>query len=362
MDLMVKRKEYFKMTARNVAMFDSNKEEAVDFIKGLQESTQLEWEALIYTANKGRKNKIGNAIRYFKYFAFPFTVFLHRKEYDNIIGWQAFYGLLYAFYCRLFHVKKVNTLLIKNFTYKPKKGVIGRIYFKFMKYIVKSEYVDVFVCTSQTFCDYCAEVFNEPKSRFVFLPFGVNDFTKRVDMSKPSTNDFILSLGRSNRDWDFLIDSLGGTKYPVRIVCDELHKSHLPKNISVYNDVWGDKSFEFIKNCKFMIIPIMDGKIGSGETVLLQAMSFAKPIIITKPSCLADDYVTDSETGLVVSKDKQELLVAVERLWDNSTLYEKISQNCRKLYEDKHSLLSYGKYVGDTLIRKNCLIRRGGGI
>ena len=124
---------------------------------------------------------------------------------QDVIGWQAFYGLLYAFYCRLFHVKKVNTLLIKNFTYKPKKGLTGKIYFRFMNYIVKSKYVDVFVCTSQTFCDYCAKVFDEPSDRFVFLPFGVNDFTKKVNMTQPASNDYILSLGRSNRDWDFLI-------------------------------------------------------------------------------------------------------------------------------------------------------------
>ena len=343
------------MKARNIAMFDSNKEEAEDFIKGLEKSTGLTWQALICTANEGRKSKIGNLVRYLKYFTFPFTVFLHRKEYDNVIGWQAFYGLLYAFYCKLFNVKKVNTILIKNFTYKPKKGIIGRIYFRFMKYIVKSPYIDVFVCTSQTFCDYCAEAFEEPAERFVFLPFGVNDFTKRVDMSVPPTNDYILSLGRSNRDWDFLIDSMAGTNYPLRIVCDELHRDNLPGNIHVYNDVWGDDSFEFIKNCRFMIIPIQDGKIGSGETVLLQTMSFSKPIIITKPSCLADDYVTDGETGLVVAKDKNELLAAVECLWNNQILYDKISNNCRRLYETKHSLLSYGQYVGRTLIEKKCL-------
>lgn len=345
------------MKVRNIAMFDSNREEAEDFIKGLEQSTGLSWEALVYTANNGRKNKLGNAVRYFKYFAFPFMVFLHRKNYDNVIGWQAFYGLLYAFYCRLFHVKKVNTLLIKNFTYKPKKGLIGKVYFHFMNYIVKSKYIDAFVCTSQTFCDYCAEVFHEPAERFVYLPFGVNDFTKRVDMSAPSSNDYILSLGRSNRDWSFLIDSLADTKYPVRIVCDELHRDKLPVNIQIFNNVWGDESFEFIKNCKFMIIPIQDGKIGSGETVLLQTMSFSKPIIITKPSCLADDYVTDRETGLVVAKDKDELIAAVDKLWNDQELYDRIAHNCRNLYESKHSLLSYGKYVGNTLIEHKCLKR-----
>lgn len=345
------------MKIRNIAMFDSNKQEAEDFIKGLNKSTGLCWEAKILTANQGRKNKFGNLTRYFKYFLFPFKIFLNRKHYDNIIGWQAFYGLLFVFYCRLFHVKKTNTVLIKNFTYRPKKGFIGKVYFKFMKYIVKSIYIDVFVCTSQTFCNYCAEVFDEPQSRFVSLPFGVNDFTKIVDMTKPASNDYILSLGRSNRDWDFLINSLGETNYPVKIVCDELHRKKLPDNITIYNDVWGNASFEFIRNCKCMVIPIMDGRIASGETVLLQAMSFSKPIVITKPSCLADDYVNDGETGLVVEKNQNSLISALNRLYEDETLYKKLAVNGRKLFETKHSLFSYGTYVGNTLIQKGCLIQ-----
>lgn len=345
------------MEIRNIALFDSNKQEAEEFINGLEESTGLRWEARILTANQGRKTRLGNLVRYFKYFWFPFKIFLRRSHYDNVVGWQAFYGLLFAFYCRLFHVKKRNTILIKNFTYKPKKGLIGKIYFSFMRYIVKSRYIDVFVCTSQTFCDYCAECFDESPDRFVFLPFGVNDFTKVIDMTKPTSNDYILSLGRSNRDWDFLIASLGKTKYPVRIVCDELHRDNLPKNIKIYNNIWGKKSFEFIRNCKCMVIPIMNEKIGSGETVLLQTMSFSKPIVITKPSCLADDYVTDGVTGLVVEKNETDLIAAVDQLYKDEELYKRLSKNSRKLYEDKHSLFRYGTYVGDTLIKKGCLRR-----
>lgn len=339
----------------NIALFDSNKQEAEDFIKGLEKSTGLQWEAKVFNASNLRKTKGGNLVRYIKYFYFPFLYFIHRKKYKNIIGWQAFYGLIFAFYCRLFHARKVNTLLIKNFTYKPKKGIVGKIYFLFMKFIVKSKYIDVFVCTSQTFCDYCANMFNEPKEKFVFLPFGVNDFTKKVDMSKPSSNDYILSLGRSNRDWNFLINSLGETEYPVKIICDELHVSNLPQNIKIYNNVGGRESFEFIRNCKIMIIPILDGKIGSGETVLLQTMSFAKPLIITKPSCLADDYVTDEITGLIVHKNKEDLLIAVKRLYEDQNLYKKISRNERKLYEYKHSLFAYGTYVGNALVKRKCL-------
>ena len=66
----------------NVALFDSTASEAQDFIKGLEESTGLKWQADILTANQGRKNKIYNLIRYLKYFVFPFKIFLNRKKYN----------------------------------------------------------------------------------------------------------------------------------------------------------------------------------------------------------------------------------------------------------------------------------------
>lgn len=343
------------MKKTNVALFDSTAEEASDFILGLESATGVHWEAKVFTANQVRKSRVSNFIRYLKYFLFPFYIFLKRRNYGCIVGWQAFYGLLFAFYSKLFHVKKINALLIKNFIYKPKNGLIGKVYFEFMSYIVKSDYVDVFICSSERYCDYCAQIFDEPRERFVFLPFGVNDFTKLLDMSKPASNDYILALGRSNRDWEFLIDALGGEKYQVRIVCDELHRENLPENICIYNSVWKEASYEFIRNCKLMIIPILDGRIVAGETVLLQAMSFAKPIIITKPSCLADDYVIDGVTGLIVSKEKDPLLGAVRRLYEDDQLYQYLSSSCRKRYEDCYSLYSFGINVGNTLVRKNCI-------
>lgn len=215
-----------------------------------------------------------------------------------------------------------------------------------MNYIVKSGYVDIYICSSKTNAKYCSEIFGEPEDKFVFIPFGVNDFSKETDMTNPPADDYILSLGRSNRDWDFLINGLEDVKYPVRIVCDELHRKEVPDNITIYNNVWDKESYEFIYNCKCMVIPIEDGRIASGETVLLQAMSFGKPIIITKPSCLADDYVEDGQNGIVINKEYSELQEAVERLFKDDEYYYNLSKNARNHYVENHSLFRYGCNVG----------------
>lgn len=337
---------------RNVILSDMPLDENWDFRNGLEYETKKKWEIRNCVTNQGRSFWY-NVYRYLMYFYFPFTIFLNRMSYDKIVSWQSFHGVLFAFYCRLFNVKKSNYVLIKNFTYKPKgNGLIGRFYYKWMRYIVKSQYIDKFVCTSKTFCDYCAKQFDEPVDRFVYLPFGVEDFTKVLtEKELKAREDFILSLGRSNRDWDWLINSFADTKYKVKIICDQLHRTDLPENIEILNNVWFEDSYRYLAKCKLAIIPIMDGKIGSGETVLLQTMSFGKPIIINKPSCLADDYIEDGETGLVVNKDSEELLAAVEHLYDDQELYDRLSKQERMKYENEHSIYRYGRYIGSVIMK-----------
>ena len=329
----------------NVALFDSSQEEAAEFIRGLQDQTGESWRAIVCNSNKGRQG-LTNVIRYIKYFLFPLVIFFRRKRYATIIGWQEFYGLIYAFYCRLFHVKKCSRLIIKNFIYKPKKGWIGKLYFRFMNYIVKSGYVDTYICASQTMVQYCCEVFGESDEKFVFIPFGVNDFAAAYQPEAPAAEDYVLSLGRSNRDWQFLLDGAKDIPYPVKIICDELHAENPPENVEILNSVWGDMTHSYIYNCKCMVIPIADGRIASGDTVLLMAMSFGKPIIITKPSCLADDYVTDGYNGIVIEKKPGQLQAAVARIFEDDSLYSLLSQNGRQHYLDNHSLYTYGKHVG----------------
>lgn len=337
--------------SKNVVLSDMPKKVNWDFINGLKDETGQDWVVMNCVSNQGRSH-LYNIYRYFIYFWFPLWVFLTRKRYKMIVSWQAFYGVVFAFYCQLFKVKKKCFLLIKNFTYKPKgDGLLGRLYFRWMRYIVKSKYVDVFVCTSQTFCDYCAEVFDENRDRFVYLPFGVEDFTKKLSQEELDiSEDFILSIGRSNRDWDWLIDCLTGTTYNLKIICDQLHRTDLPANIEVLNNVWFEDSYRYFAKCRIAIIPIKEGKIGSGETVLLQTMSFGKPLIITSPSCLADDYVKNGETGIVIEKNKAELLAAIDRLYNDDDLYKNISKNERKLYLEKHSIYSYGCNIGKKIV------------
>lgn len=328
------------MERKNVILADNSLEEMEDYRRGLADASAMAWEVLVCRANQGRRG-IWDLLRYFRYFFFPFRVFLHRRQYENIVAWQAFYGMVFAFWCRVFRVKKRNFLMVKHFTYREKKGVMGRIYFPFLRFIVESGYVDVFTFCSENHLEYCREKFRIPREKLRFEPFGVAD----MGISEVS-EDYVLSLGRSNRDWEFLIRELGDRDFSVKIVCDTLKCGKLPPNIRVYNKIWGEDALAFLRRCRLVVLPILDEKVAAGDTVLLQAMAMGKPVVAVKESGAWKEYIENGVNGFVVPKNGEILRETVGKLWEDRELYGEICQNSREVFVRNYSLYGYGCRMG----------------
>lgn len=341
--------------SKNIILIDTVPEDGQAFCRALSEQTQLEWNLVDYISNEGRTNWYANIIRYLKYFFFPLFVFFHRRKVDNIVAWQQFYGLIFAFYCRLFRVKKRQSLLIMTFIYKKKKGLIGRIYHKFMKYVVTGNYIDVLTCTADKERFMYSELFGVDIDKFVFVPWGVLDHTSETHIDETSQSRYIFSPGRSNRDWDFLISNLRNTPYKLKIACDEL-PYQLSDNIEVRNDIHGLDLFQCMRNCYCVIISIQDTNISAGQTVLLYAMQFKKPLIITRSSGLTDDYIVDGYNGLIIEKNREELLDTLKKIYTDNRLYETLAANGYKEYQTKYSTSMLGKNVGMALLNSGALI------
>lgn len=339
----------------NVVLFDSNEKEAIEYMNGLRRETNIDWKLEVVTANQGRGKKFADIRRYAKYFTCPLNVFFKRRQYGIIIGWQAFYGIIFAFYCRLFHVKKENRVVIQHFIFKEKKGLIGKIYHSFVHYAVSSQYIDLIITCSRSYVDTLKQEFGLPDEKVAFAHFGVNDFTKWLEKNDLKDDGFILSVGRSNRDWDFLIKALECQSHRVVICCDTLHRENVKSNITIKNDVQGIEAFKYMERCKCSVIPIDDGKLSSGETVLLQQMCFGKPIIITRPSSLANDYITDGINGIVIDKNAEQLINAVDALYEDAEYCLRIGNRARMDFVEYYSLEAHAKSVGRILKEKKMI-------
>lgn len=332
---------------KNVILIDFPKKEKWEFRKSLEKQTDLSWEEEASVSNQRRKNKLSNIIRYLKYFIFPFKIFLKRKKFQNIVAWQQFYGVLYAFYSRLFHSKKYNKLIIMTFIYKEKKGLIGKIYYKFVKYAIQNEYIDKFICFSKKECNYYSKKFNINPKKFEFCRLGIEEIPKEILKTEDKEEKYVISVGRSNRDYDFLYRALENTNYKVKILSDECNLKDT-SNIKIYKDIFNEEYYKTLNNAYIVVVPLLDENISSGQLVFLQAMQLGKPIICTE-SKTVKDYIENGENGFIIKKEKNELINKINELYNNKELYKSISQNEKTMYEEKFSLKSLGKQVADIL-------------
>lgn len=73
-----------------------------------------------------------------------------------------------------------------------------------------------------------------------------------------------------------------------------------------------------------VIVPLLNPIISVGQLVVLQGQNLCKPVIATMSKGI-DIYIVNGETGYIISKDKEELLKALESL-KNNDMYKQVSE------------------------------------
>ncbi len=186
----------------NIILVDYDVNELWDFKKGLETSSEMQWELGIHITNQLHGSKLKTLRRYFEYLKYSFKFFLKRKKYDNIFAWQQFYGLLVAYFCLIFHVKEYPSIYVMSFIYKEK----NKLYYSFIKKIISSPYIKILFVLSDSEIDYYSELFKVDKSKFIATRIGVPDISDKINLNVNSEK-YYLSVGRSNRDYQFLTDN-----------------------------------------------------------------------------------------------------------------------------------------------------------
>lgn len=216
-----------------------------------------------------------------------------------------------------------------------------------MSYALHGGYVDYLHVPSFIYAKECSKDLSIPIDKFLVTTFGIPDIYDKWKNSTTPFNDYTLSIGRSNRDFDFLIDvwkeSCLADKKLVIISDTYKPKGELPKNIIYYNNITGDDSLPWIANCKLMVIPIDDGAICSGDTVLLHGMQFEKAVVVTAPSTLSEMYLQDGVDGRTIKKDKKKFAEEIAELLKNDEERKQLGENARKSYLNKFSRFQLGK-------------------
>ncbi len=316
-----------------------------EFQKGIEETTGQPWEVRRWCINE--YTGIKKYTRYLKYIFYPMYLAVVRDRYERILSWEQFFGLVLAYYLRIFHCRKCPPIDIMTFIYRPKKGIIGKIYFHFVRSAVTSPYIRRIYVFGRSEIENYRKLFGVPKEKFAAEVLGIADVSERIGKAEPAGKGiFYLAAGRSNRDYDFLRDAWSGHGESLCIISDR-ESARDTQTIHYEKDCHGDDYLRLLAQARAVIIPLRAGDFSSGQLVVLQAAMLGKPVIVTENDTIRD-YIEDGITGFIIPKRKEALWDALQQLEDEKR-YEQICRNAREKFVKDFSLYELGCRVGQQV-------------
>ena len=186
--------------------------------------------------------------------------------------------------------------------------------------------------------------FNLKNTKTIYNPLNLDYITKELLALKPFKFDYILAVGRLNRQkgFDNLIKAFAKSalKNTVKLVIlgegkERKNLEELIAELNLKNQVllFGkvDNPFIYMKYARFFI---SSSRYEGFPVVLLEALACEIPVITTNCETGTSEIIENEKNGLLVPvEDENALKVAMEKLFYDRELYKKIKTNTRKSVE-----------------------------
>ncbi|MGL5083352.1 MAG: glycosyltransferase family 4 protein [Microcoleaceae cyanobacterium] len=252
-----------------------------------------------------------------------------------------------------------------------RKPLVVVIHRTFEKNLITQFFTNLFVlgndkllCLSEETLNDLREKFNVPKEKLALLNWCIDinyDSLKSNNIISESAQSqgYILTSGRTNRDYETLIKAFESIDYHLKILgfgsSLAVQSPTLPQNIILCKDQFipTPKVLDEIKNAYAIAIPLSidPDKPGNpfGITSLLEAMAMGKSVIITRSKYIGID-VEKEGLGLTVELgDVEGWRQAVSYLLENPEIAKEMGRRGRQLVEEKFNLDVFSKQLAAHL-------------
>lgn len=335
---------------------DSSISENDTFAKGIAEAMDADVMVENHKVNMLHGSKLKNLLRIANYFTFPMRYLCKLNKYDYILGWQQFYANNLAFYSSLLGLRQRCKIVSVNYTYKDKAGVAGRIYKWYMRRLTNTSRMYRVHLLGKSAAVALQELLGTPFSKVIVTSFGVDDIYADIKgklLANVNRGGYLLSLGRSNRDFDFLVEVFKHheLKDETLVILSDTWKpsGKLPDNVIHKDNVVGRQSQLYLAGCKANILPIDEPQVCSGDTVLLHGMQYERPTVITSPSTLAEMYIDNGVNGLCLPKNVETFAASLALLLKDKQKMESLGANARRKFLECYSREAMGRAIGRAL-------------
>lgn len=265
------------------------------------------------------------------------------RRYDLVLSWQEKIAFPFALLCKITGNRSVPHVALCSWPGKGLKGLLLRFV---------HSHIDRLILWSSVQRRLLIEKYNIPATKISFIHYFVDQKFFRPQQRE---TDMILSIGSEMRDFPTLLKALDGLGIKCHVAAGELKgvktewvkkvetASYIPPNITV-----GRKNAlelrELYARSRFVVLPLLPTQTDNGITCMLEAMAMGRPVICSRTEGQVD-VLKDGETGLFVPPgDPQALRAAIEYLWNNPDLADRMGRAARRYVEEFQTL---DRFVGD---------------
>jgi len=185
----------------------------------------------------------------------------------------------------------------------------------------------------------CYGITPERSSFVAFKPNLRYRYEPRLDLPE---GEYVLCLGRSQRDYDTFFDAMEGLPIPGAIPKPDFpalreHDSRftrpldrLPSNVKVLEDDGSQQTMiRAIEAARIVAVPVLRSTLAaSGISVYLNAMLLGRAVVISNGPGVSD--VLTDQAVMVPPEDSRALREAIIRVWEDDSLRARLIDSGRK--------------------------------
>lgn len=246
----------------------------------------------------------------------------------------------------LLHARPKHVVL--QFIMRERTALLAsRLKYALMKWCFRS--LHKVICSAAAEADYYCDAFGWPPGKTGFVPFHTS---ARIEAAAPHDDEgFILSAGRTFRDFPTLLQAVKGTHYRTILVVSHRAVTVPPDttNVEVLEEVPQAEFERLVRAARVVVVPLQDTRISAGQLVILHAMAAAKPIIASRTSATVDYIVHEQNGVLVPPNDPLALRQAIDSTMGDQALRNRLGAAARRAVFERHLPQHYARAVRTTL-------------
>jgi glycosyltransferase involved in cell wall biosynthesis len=274
-------------------------------------------------------------------------------RYDIVVTWAERLGYPFALLLKLTG-RSVPHITLSSWISNPRKSKLLRF---------SQSHIDKILMWSTVQKDFAIKKLNVPSSKIAFIrKFADQRFFRPIQQE----TNMICAAGSEMRDYPTLIEALRGLDIKCHIATGmtrgKLYNTvkalydinDLPSNVTI-----GKKNYpelrELYAQSRFVVVPVLPTDTDNGLTCILESMAMGKAVICTRTEGQVD-VIQEGITGIFVPpKDPVALREAIQALWNNPDLTERMGKSAREYLEKYHTLEQFVdsvKIIAEEVVRE----------